>query len=168
MHVTKVPTVLLVALKMAEGGLMVDLCLVVDGWYPHKGYEVGTKVFVKGLKAPRAVGNHGEVLHWIGVGSFGLLGCVEPRSRVDHVVTAIGCLQATPTKIEGVGISAVEELWIHGHQEVFGKLLLAILTLQFLGRVGVGHVVKVQHVLGEVRTGGHAQMVVGVRIEVLL
>ena len=162
------PTILLVVPKMAEGGLMVDLCLVIDGWYPHKRYEVCAEVFVKGLKAPKTVGNHGKVLHWVGVGSFGLLGCVEPRSRVDHVVTAIGCLQATPTKIEGVGIIAVKNLWIHRHQEVFGELLLAILTLQFLGRVGVGHVVKVQHVLGEIRTGGHAQMVVGVRVEVLL
>ena len=53
------PTVLLVVPEMAEGGLMVDLCVLINGWYPHKGNEVGTKVFVEGLKAPRAVGYHG-------------------------------------------------------------------------------------------------------------
>ena len=62
----------------------------------------------------------------------------------------------------------MEELRIHGHQEMFGKPLLAVLALQFLGGIGVGHIVKIEHVLGEVRTGGHTQIVVGVRIEVLL
>jgi len=87
---------------------------------------------------------------------------------MDHVVSAIGCLQATPTKIEGVVVAAVENLWVHGHQKAFGEMLLAILTLQFLGRAGVGNVVEVQHVLGEIRAGVHAQMVVGVRVKVLL
>ena len=86
------PTVLLVVPKMAEGGLMVNLCLVVYGWYPYERDKVGTKVLVKGLKGPRAVGNHGKVLDWGGVGILGLLGRVEPRSRMDHVVTAVGCL----------------------------------------------------------------------------
>ena len=87
---------------------------------------------------------------------------------MDHVVTAIGCLEATPAKIEGVGIVAMEELRVHGHQEMFGEALLAVLALQFLGGIGVGHIVEVKHVLGEVCTGGHTQMGVGVRIEVLL
>ena len=53
------PTVLLVVPKMAEGCLMVDLCLVIDGRKPHKRNKVvGIKVFVKGLKGPRAVVYH--------------------------------------------------------------------------------------------------------------
>ena len=107
-------------------------------------------------------------MDWVGVGSLGILGGIEPRSRVDHVVTAVGCLQATPAEIEGIGVGAMEKLRIHGHQEMFGKLFLAVLTLQFLGRIGVGHIVKVKHVLGKVRTGGHTQMVVCVRVEVPL
>ena len=87
---------------------------------------------------------------------------------MDHVVTTIGCLEASPAKIEGVGIGAMEELWVHGHQEMFGEPLLAVLALQFLCGIGIGHIVKVEHVLGEVRAGGHTQMVVGVRIEILL
>ena len=52
------PTVLLVVPEMAEGCLMEDLCLVINGWDPHERDKVGIEVFVKGLKGPRAVGYH--------------------------------------------------------------------------------------------------------------
>ena len=87
---------------------------------------------------------------------------------MDHVVTAIGCLEASPTKIVGVGVIAMEELRVHRHQEMLGKPLLTVLALQFLGGICVGHIVEVEHVLGEVVPGVHTQMVGGVRIEVLL
>ena len=52
------PTVLLIVPEMAKGCLMVDLCLVIDCWNPHKRNKVGIKVFIKGLKGPRTVGDH--------------------------------------------------------------------------------------------------------------
>ena len=55
------PPVLLVVPEMAEGCLIVGLCLVIDGWDPHKRNKVSIKVLVKGLKGPRAVGNHRKV-----------------------------------------------------------------------------------------------------------
>ena len=51
---------------------------------------------------------------------------------------------------------------------MFGKPLFAVLTLQLLGRVGVGHIVKIKHVLGKVCTGCHTQMVGGVLVKVTL
>ena len=87
---------------------------------------------------------------------------------MDHVITAIGCLEASPAKIEGVALGAMEDLRVHGHKEMLGKPLLAVLALQFLGGIGVSHIVKVEHVLGEVGAGGHAQVVGGVLIKVLL
>ena len=162
------PTVLLVVPEMAEGCLMVCLGLVVDCWNPDKGDKVSVKVFVQGLESPRSIGYQREVKDRDHVGILGFLGCVQPWARVDHVISAIGCLEASPAKQVGIGIGAMKELWVHRHQKVFGKPLFAILTLHLLGCVGVGYIVKVEHVLGEVCPGCHTQMVGGVIVEVAL
>ena len=162
------PTVLLVVPEMAESCLMVGLGLVVDGWNPYEGNKVSIKVFVKGLEGPRSIGYQRKVKDWGHVGILGFLGRVEPRAWVDHVITAIGCLEASPAKQVGVGVIAMKELWVHRHQEVLGKPLFAVLALQLLGGVGVGHIVEIEHVLGKVCAGCRTQMVGGVLVKVTL
>ena len=87
---------------------------------------------------------------------------------MDHVVTAIGCLEASPAEHVGVGVIAMKELRVHRHQEMLGEPFLAVLALQFLGCIGVGHIVEIEHVLGEIGTGCSTQLVGSILIEVLL
>ena len=50
------------------------------------------------------------------------------------MILAIGCLEASPTEEECVGLVEVRVLGIHWHDEVFGKTLLAVLALKFSER----------------------------------
>ena len=82
------------------------------------------------------------------------LGGVEPWSWVDHVILAIGCLEASPTEEECVGLVEVRVLGIHWHDEVFGKSLLAVLALKFLGTVVIGDLVVTLKILGKLVLDG--------------
>ena len=162
------PPAKVVVPKVLEGGFMVDLGFVGYGWDPNVRHEVGVVVLVEGLQGPWSVGQDVQVKHWVGLGPLGFLGGVEPWSWVDHVILAIGCLEASLTEEECVGLVEVRVLGIHWHDEVFGKTLLAVLALKFLGVVVVGNLVVTLKVLGEVGPGWNAQVPVLGGIEVRL
>ena len=69
------------------------------------------------------------------------------------MILVIGCLEAPPTEEVCVGLVAVQWLWVHWHDEVFGESLLAILALELLGTVGVGDLVVALEILGKVGPG---------------
>ena len=162
------PPAKVVVPKVLEGGFMVDLGFVGYGWDPNVRHEVGVVVLVEGLQGPWSVGQDVQVKHLIGIGPLGFLGGVEPWSWVDHVILAIGCLEASPTEKECVGLVEVRVLGIHWHDEVFGKTLLAVLALKFLGVVVVGNLVVALKVFGEVGPGWNAQVSVLGGVEVRL
>ena len=162
------PTAKVVVPKMLEGGFMVDLGFVGYGWDPNVRHEVGVVVLVEGLQGPWSVGQDVQVGHWVGLGLLGFLGGVEPWSWVDHVILAIGCLEASPTEEECVGLVEVRVLGIHWHDEMFGKSLLAVLALEFLGTVVIGDLVVTLEILGEIGPGWDAQVSVLGGIEVRL
>ena len=160
------PTAKVVVPEMLEGGFMVDLGFVGNGWDPNVRHEVGVVVLVEGLQGPWSVGQDVQVGHWVGL--LGFPGGVEPWSWVDHVILAIGCLEASPTEEECVGLVEVRVLWIHWHDEVFGKSLLAVLALEFLGTVVIGNLVVTLEILGEIGPGWDAQVSVLGGVEVRL
>ena len=162
------PPAKVVVPKVLEGGFMVDLGFVGYGWDPNVRHEVGVVVLVEGLQGPWSVGQDVQVKHWVGLRPLGFLGGVEPWSWVDHVILAIGCLEASPTEEECVGLVEVRVLGIHWHDEVFGKTLLAVLALKFLGVVVVGNLVVTLKVFGEVGPGWNAQVPVLGGVEVRL
>ena len=59
-------------------------------------------------------------------------------------------------------------LGIHWHDEMFGKSLLAVLALEFLGTVVIGDLVVTLEILGEIGPGWDAQVSVLGGIEVRL
>ena len=130
--------------------------------------EVGVVVLVKGLEGPWSIGHNVQVGHWAGLGGLGVLGGVEPRSWVDQVILIVGCLEASPPEEVCVGLVAVQWLWVHWHDEVFGKSLLAILALELLGTVGVGDLIVALEILGEIGPGWDAQVAGLGCVEVLL
>ena len=162
------PTAKVVVPEMLEGRFMVDLGFVGNGWDPNVRREVGVVVLVKGLQGPWSVGQDVQVGHWVGLGFLGFLGGVEPWSWVDHVILTIGCLEASPTEEECVGLAEVRVLWVHWHDEVFGKSLLAVLALEFLGTVVIGDLVVTLEILGEIGPGWDAQVSVLGDVEVRL
>ena len=162
------PTAKVVVPEMLECSFMVDLGFVGNGWDPNVRHEVGVVVLVEGLQGPWSVGQDVQVGHWVGLGFLGFLGGVEPWSWVDHVILAIGCLEASPTEEVCVGLVAVRMLWVHWHDEVFGKSLLAVLALELLGIVVIGDLVVTLEILGEIGPGWDAQVSVLGDVEVLL
>ena len=101
------PSAKVVVPEVLERGLLVDQSFVGNCWNPNIGHEVRVVVLVKGLKRPWSIGDDGQVGDWSGFGCFGFIGCVQPWAWVDHVILAVGGLEAPPAKDVGVGLASV-------------------------------------------------------------
>ena len=101
------PSVKVVVPEVLERGLFVDHGFMGNCWDPNVGQEVRVVVLVEALERPWAVGDDVQVGDGAGVRGFGFTCGIQPRSWVDHVILAIGGLQASPAKDVGVGFRSM-------------------------------------------------------------